>query len=467
MDGRKTSRQGEMKIPRESGKQMPPHPKGVSRRDFLRSTAAAGAGAALAPAVVGRAATLGSKDLNIALIGAGEEGRVLMDAMMRIPGVRFRAVCDIWDWNRGRTAGLLKKSGHDVNEYVDYQDMLAAEKNLDAAIVATPDWVHAEHAIACMEAGLDVYCEKEMSNDLAKARQMVLAARKTGKLLQIGHQRRSNPRYHHAINTLIHEVGLLGRITHANAQWNRAKKDDFDWPKGSDIDQETLHKYGYDSMHHFRNWRWYKKYGGGPVVDLGSHQIDIFTWVFKSNPKAVAASGGIDFYDNHEWYDNVMAIFDYDAPEGKARAFYQVLTTTSQGLFYETFMGVDGSLVISELHHTGNRVLREQHAPPWDIWVRKGLLLKTVSAPIQVKKDVTIDVRATPPPPGWPLPIELNKPPHQPHLENFFDAVRNGAPLNCPAEIGYETAVAVLKVNDAVDAGRKLDFKPEEFEVHA
>ncbi|HJP35460.1 MAG TPA: gfo/Idh/MocA family oxidoreductase, partial [Gammaproteobacteria bacterium] len=65
----------------------------------------------------------------------------------------------------------------------------------------------------------------------------------------------------------------------------------------------------------------------------------------------------------------------------------------------------------------------------------------------------------------WPLPIELVKPAHQPHLENFFDAIRLGKPLNCPAEVGYETAVAVLKVNDAVEAGRKLDFAPGEFEV--
>ena len=54
---------------------------------------------------------------------------------------------------------------------------------------------------------------------------------------------------------------------------------------------------------------------------------------------------------------------------------------------------------------------------------------------------------------------------YQPHLENFFDAIRGRAALNCPAEIGYKTAVAVLKVNEAVEAGRKLTFGPEEFEV--
>jgi len=63
------------------------------------------------------------------------------------------------------------------------------------------------------------------------------------------------------------------------------------------------------------------------------------------------------------------------------------------------------------------------------------------------------------------LPVKMNKPYHQPHLENFFDAIRGKVELNCPAKIGYETAVAVLKVNEAVEAARKLNFKPEEFKV--
>ena len=54
---------------------------------------------------------------------------------------------------------------------------------------------------------------------------------------------------------------------------------------------------------------------------------------------------------------------------------------------------------------------------------------------------------------------------HQPHLENFFDAVRGKAQLNCPAEIGYETAVTVLKVNEAAETGGKIEFKTEEFSV--
>jgi predicted dehydrogenase len=454
--------------------------KSISRRDFLRASATAGLGAALAGNVLasgqeppqgtqvpGKGAELKSADeIRVGLIGAGEQGRVLLESCLRIPGVRIAALCDIWEYSRQYASGYLGKYGQKPVVYQDYRDMLAKEKNLDAAVVASPDWVHAEHANACMEAGLHVYCEKEMSNSLEKARTMVATARRTKKLLQIGHQRRSNPRYIHAIDRLMREKKLLGRVGEAYAQWNRSKADMLGWPKKYTIDQTTLQKYGYNSMAEFRNWRWFKKFGGGPIVDLGSHQIDLFGWVFGANPASVVATGGVDYYKNREWYDNVMAIFEFETPEGAARAFYQVQTATAHGGFYETFMGDNGSLVISEVPPRGNWAMREAHAPEWDSLVKDGLLLSE-AAPIQKleTRNVFLDVRVTAETGRWPLPVELAKPAHQPHLENFFGAVRGGAPLNCPAELAYESAVSVLKVNEAVKAGTKIRFRPEQFKA--
>ncbi|HOE65444.1 MAG TPA: Gfo/Idh/MocA family oxidoreductase [Candidatus Hydrogenedentes bacterium] len=457
-----------------------------SRRDFLVATAAGGAGllmgaaamaqeeaesAAAAPASESLAPAVApsSNDLNIAMIGLGAEGMILMESILRIPGIRVKAICDIWEYSQRRASGTLRKYGHEHNLYVDYRELLTNEKDLDAVIVATPDFMHAEHTIACLKAGLHVYCEKEMANTIEGAKRMLLAQRETGKLLQIGHQRRSNPRYLNAIGSLVREHRLLDRITHANAQWNRAKSEDLGWPKRYEIDPATLAKYGYDSMHHFRNWRWYRKYGGGPVVDLGSHQIDIFNWVFGAPPRSVVASGGIDYYTQHEWFDNVLAIYEYDTPEGVSRAFYQVLTTSSNGGFYETFMGVNGTLVISEVPMRGNHFLKEVHAPddPWNKLVAAGLLSKPDETAVAAAptKDTFVDVRVTKRLGSWDLTLQLNKPAHQPHLENFFDAVRTGVPLNCPADIGYETAVCVLKANAAVEAGTRLPFLPEEFQA--
>jgi predicted dehydrogenase len=447
--------------------------QGLSRRDFLRTSASAGLGMAVAgSALSARGFALiqepdsSPDDLNLAVIGAGEQGRILIDSCLHIPGIRFKAVCDIWEYSRRYSSRYLKKYGHEVNVYEDYRELLAKENDLDAAIVAAPDWMHATHANACLEAGLHVYCEKEMSNSLSRARSMVQTARKTGKLLQIGHQRRSNPRYLHAIDTLIREKRILGRVSHAYAQWNRAKADMRGWNKLYAIPPDKLAQYGYTSMTAFRNWRWYKRYAGGPVVDLGSHQIDLFSWVFGVNPSTVLASGGVDYYKGREWYDNVMMIYEFETEQGAARAMYQVQTTTKHGGFYEAFMGDDGSLVISEVPQRGNWALREAHAPEWDSMVKEGLL-QTEKPPIQKvdTRNIFLDVRVTAEAGRWPLPVELAKPAHQPHLENFFNAIRHDVPLNCPPEVGYETAVAVLKVNEAVESQRLLRFRPDQFKA--
>lgn len=444
----------------------------VTRRDFLKSTASAGLGVALTgsslskPVSAYQEETRDAESLNIAIIGAGAQGRVLIESCLRIPGIRIVAVCDIWEYSKQYASGYLKKYGHIVNVYEDYNDLLGKEKNLDAAIVASPDWKHAEHANACMEAGLHVYCEKEMSNSLAKARTMVQTAKRTGKLLQIGHQRRSNPRYRHAIDRLIHEKKLLGRVSQAYAQWNRAKNEMLGWPKKYVIDPVRLEKYGYNSMTEFRNWRWFKKYGGGPIVDLGSHQIDLYSWVFGVNPETVIASGGNDYYKNREWYDNVMVIYEYATSEGRARAMYQVQTTTKHGGFYETFMGDNGALVMSEVPQRGNWAIREAHAPEWDSLAKEGLLQSEVP-PIQKidTKNIFLDVRVTAETGRWQLPVELAKPAHQPHLENFFKALTHNIPLTCPPEVGYESAVAVLTVNTAVESRRLVRFRPGQFEA--
>ena len=121
--------------------------------------------------------------------------------------------------------------------------MLDKEKELDAVVIATPDFWHAQHAVDCLKAGKHVYCEKEMSNTLEGARAMVAAARETGKLLQIGHQRRSNPRYLHCYEKLLGEAKLLGRIVTINGQWNRAVTPDLGAPDRYAIPEARLKQY--------------------------------------------------------------------------------------------------------------------------------------------------------------------------------------------------------------------------------
>ena len=180
------------------------------------------------------------------------------------------------------------------------------------------------------------------------------------------------------------------------------------------------------------------------------------------------ASGGVDYWKDHEWYDNAIAIFEFPTKKGLVRASYETLTTNSSNGYYELFMGDEGTLLISESAGRGE-LYRESwvEEAKWDPWVQKGMInLEKASAKAAVKAgDDEVDVRESATPALYRMPIEMKDPYHQPHLVNFFESVRGNQTLNCPGEIGYETAVMVLKVNEAIAAAKKIELKPEDFKV--
>jgi len=440
----------------------------ITRRDFIGTTAVASAGLLLASCSPDNgaktSATKGGalSKLNIALIGCGAEGQVLLESLLVIEGIHLVAIVDIWNYNRDSSVRRLKAQGVEVKSYENYEDLLANEKDLQAVIVATPDFWHAPITNACLKAGLHVYCEKMMSNTIEGARSMVQTMRETGKLLQIGHQRRSNPRYMFALNRLVRDAKICGRLTAANAQWNRAVTDDFGYPKKFVISPEKLAQYGYKDMHQFRNWRWFKGLGGGPLSDLGAHQIDIFNWWFGVTPTSVMASGGVDYYKNHEWYDNAMVVYEYPLPTGMARAFYEVLTTTSAGGGYsETFMGDEGTIKMSENPNV-TKLYREDRAPAWDDLVAKNYLRASATAAPPSDAD-KVDVRETAPLLQYDIPVTFNKKIHQPHLENFFNAIRDAkVKLNCPADEAFSSEYVIHKANEAIAARKTIEITAEE-----
>ncbi len=446
-----------------------------TRREFVQAAATTGAGVVLGGSSLAQTPLVDLpvpsepeekvEEFAVGIIGSGSQGRNLLLQCLKIPGIRFIAVCDIWPYHQKYAANILKKYDQPVNVYEDYREMLAKESSLDAVIIATPDWMHAEQTVDCLKTGVHVYCEKEMANNLDGAKRMVLAARETGKLLQIGHQRRSNPRYWHALK-LIKKDKVLGQICHVFGQWNRAQLYEFGWPKGKDLSTDALKRYGYDTMDRFRNWRWYRKYSGGAMADLGSHQVDVFNWFLEANPSTVQASGGLDFYqkEGREWYDNVMSIYEYKTVDGPVRGFYQVLNTTSHGGFFETFMGREGSMVISEDPRKGF-LFREMTAKRRE-WEDEAEKVTTMGKDaIELKIGETLAPDGSKDPKGQALLEMSKKPAHLLHLENFFNAIRSGTPLTCPAELAYETAVSVLKANDAVESGTTLKFDSVEFKA--
>ncbi|MGA0853468.1 MAG: Gfo/Idh/MocA family oxidoreductase [Luteolibacter sp.] len=442
----------------------------ISRRDFMGKTAGGlAAGLVLGAPNILRAAQGDAADkIHVALVGFGKQGKVLLDAMSNIPGLHFQAICDIWDYNlKGGIAKVRSLQGHTPKGYADIDEMLATEKGLDAAIVATPDFWHSPHTVKCLEAGLHVYCEKMMANTIDAARAMVRAMEKTGKLCQIGHQRRSNPRYRYTLEQLINGNRICGQIVNINGQWNRAvsSSQDISYNPKLAIKPEVLARYGFKDMHQFMNWRTYRDLSGGPISDLGAHQIDIFNWFLGGAPKSVFASGGNDYFKTREHFDNVMTIFDYETPQGGVRAFYQVLTTTSAGGgYYESFMGTEATINISERSAYTN-IYRESSAPSWDELVSRGFLKRQAAAAPQAQSSDAIASYESAAPEAYALPGDLSKPPHQPHLENFFEAVRGKAKLNCDARHAFESEAPIYWVNPSALSREPINFTAEHLSV--
>jgi predicted dehydrogenase len=445
----------------------------ISRRDFLSKTVAgAGAGLVLGAPNILRAADPASSDtIHVALIGFGKQAEVLFACLRNIPGLHFQAVCDISDNNRKKGVNQVGSTQKTPPKgYSDIDEMLAAEKGLDAAVVATPDFWHSPHTVKCLEAGLNVYCEKMMSNTIEGARAMVKAMEKSGKLCQIGHQRRSNPRYRFVLNHLINGEKICGQIVNINGQWNRSLGSSQDIGgakihKSIIVPTEVLNRYGFKDMHQFMNWRLYRDLSGGPISDLGAHQIDIFNWFLGVMPKSVFASGGNDYFKKREHFDNVMCIFDYDTPQGGVRAFYQVLTTTSAGGgFWESFMGTEATIKISEIASSSS-IFREDSAPLWDKLVERGFLKSKPAPPRPPPSADSVQSYESPPPEGFDLPGGFNKPAHQPHLENFFAAVRGKEKLNCDARHAFLSEAPIYYVNPSALSHQPIVFTPEQLSV--
>ena len=440
---------------------------GMSRRSFLTKSAVGASGLILgAPSILSAAAKNAPSDtLNIALLGAGKQGDVLFEAMKNLPGLNYQAVCDINSRRlKGRLNAISRIFGNEANGYERFEDLIEKEKGLDVIVIATPDFWHAPHTIACLESGLNVYCEKMMSNTIEGARSMVRAVDKSGKLCQIGHQRRSNPRYLYTYHRLLNGEGLCGKIVNINGQWNRSLKASKDIKVNPKVlpSLKLLKQYGFKDHHQYLNWRWYRDLSGGPISDLGAHQIDIFNWFLGTQPKSVMASGGNDYFDR-EHFDNVMAIFEYEGKFGKTRAFYQVLTTTSAGGGYsENFMGTTGTINISE-NPAYTKLYRESDAPSWDNLVARNILKKDDGPKVDTSGAIASYASAAPD--AYSLPGEINVPPHQPHLLNFFNAVRGKAKLNCDARHALESEAPIFWVNPSALSGEKIHLTEKHLAV--
>ncbi len=449
----------------------------MKRREFIKTTALTAASLAVPLVHVSTAtstqpqeestpqAANASDELQLGLIGVGYQGRVLLNAVRQIPHVRFRALCDIWEYARNFGQKYLERYEQEVTTYVDFREMLDKETSLDAVLIATPDFAHAEQAIACLQRGLHVYLEPMIAHTLEATRDIVQTVRRSGKLLQVGYQRRSNNRYRHLYERLIAEAKLPGVLTTIQTQWAQEAADLRGFPRRYGIDPALLQQFGYEDMSQFRNWMWYPQYCGGPFCAFVGQQLDVCNWFLNANPQAVLASGGNDFYPDRPNLDTVLSIYEYPGQQGTLRASCNMLTTTSaDGMRqYERFQGTEGSLQISE-NTRWTRIGREMGAADWDPWVRKQFLIKPQVATVEnAPEDEDVEVRVSGDVEQYQLPNLPTEPSCAPHLSNFFAAIRGEEPLRCSAEMAWPSQVAAFKALKAIGQRQTLELTPADY----
>jgi predicted dehydrogenase len=291
----------------------------MNRREFVCTGAAGLALTALGGYV---ADAQDRKPLRVGLIGTGWYGKSDLLRLIQVAPVEVVSLCDV-DQHMLEQAGEIvasRQASHKTPRlFHDYREMLR-EKDLDIVEVATPDHSHALAMIAAVEAGADVYVQKPISVDIAEGQAMLAAARKHGRVVQVGTQRRSTPHLVEARKYI--DDGKLGKIGHVEIYCyyhmrNTSTAPPEKPPENLDYDLWTgpAPMRPYYHFVHPRGWRAFMEYGNGIMGDMGIHMFDMARWMMNlSWPKSVSSNGGI-FVDKKsvaDISDTQVATFAYD-----------------------------------------------------------------------------------------------------------------------------------------------------------
>ncbi len=274
-------------------------PSPLVRRDFLKSSAAVGAGLLILPSGVLRGATAPSNKLNIALIGAGGRGQAHWNVLAEENVV---ALCDVDAVALAEAAARFPGA----KTHVDWRRCLE-QRDIDAVVICTPDHTHAMISIWAMNRGKHVFCEKPLGNSVAEARAVreVYLKNRNRLAVQMGTQRHANDNFRR-IREMIRD-GAIGELREARAWGNRQlprpgylpaagpAPSTLDWDLWLGPSPEHPYNPGYFGArpgNNCLNWNMYWDFGSGQVGDMGTHTMDlVWSVIDATHPTSVEAGG--------------------------------------------------------------------------------------------------------------------------------------------------------------------------------
>src|SRR5690606_13678459 len=412
-----------------------------SRRDFIKKAAFATAGAYVGASgfsaqSYGR--ILGANDrVRVGVIGFSDRFRgSLLPAFLsnhKQQNFDIVAVSDIWKIRREAGQTMLKeKFGHDINAYRNNEE-LYSKKLVDAVFISTADFQHALHTIEAVKAGCDAYVEKPFAETMEDNRAALKAVKESGKIIQIGSQRRSGANYH-AADAFI-KSGKFGPITMVELTWNvnqpgrwrrvelikQLKEEDTDWKR-------YLLNRPYEAFdpRKYLEFRLFWPYSSGAAGQWMSHQIDTVHWFTGlPHPRSVVANGGIYVWkDGRRNWDTTTAVFDYGPLNDPSNGFQVVFASrmhNGEERPAELYFSNGGALNLITNKVSSNGGLNEVHA------TAVGMKPNLLPSHNLVEKDVKVIASAN----------TGSDPLTNAHMNNWLDCIRTRKQTNAPVEAGY------------------------------
>jgi predicted dehydrogenase len=430
-----------------------------NRRGFLKVSGAAVAATAVTWNARSYAAILGANDrVRVGVVGCGDrmKGGDLPAFQQHAKNMNFQivAVSDIWSRRREEGAAFIEKlCGNPVDQARNNEE-LYARKDVDAVLIATADFQHAQHGIEAVNAGRDAYVEKPTANTMEDARNFLAAVKKSGKIVQIGTQRRSTPSYMKAAEYI--KSGKFGDIVMVEMTWNvnqpgrwrrpdvvpLLKEQDTDWKR------YLLNRpYEPFNARKYLEFRLFWPFSSGIPDQWLVHQIDTVHWFTGlPHPRSVVANGGIYLWkDGRTNWDTMTAVFDYGPLDDLTKGFqvqYSSRFTNSAGGVKELYYSNGGMIDMDKQTVTPTGGLRAREAASMGL---KENLLPSFSL---VEKAETVSTDAD----------TGRDPMTSANMRNWMECVRSRKTPNAPIEAGYNHSIALCMNIAAIRTGQKVTF---------